>query len=527
MPKINCAIYTRKSTEEGLEQDFNSLDNQYESARAYIESQKHEGWGFYKRYDDGGYTGANIKRPGLTELLEDINKGYVQCVVVYKVDRLSRSLSDFTKMMELFEKYQVGFVSITQHFNTSNSMGKLTLNVLLSFAQFEREVTAERVRDKVAASRKKGMWMGGNIPYGYKLEDKKLLINPKQAKDIKYFFSSYLSTSSIIELKNKLNSEGYRTNRGKLWGHGALGLILSNPTYIGKVKHKKNIYDGMQGAIIEEPIWEQVQEKLEKQNNRNTDSLEVGRYLLFKKLYDTDGEMFRCDACIKNNKRNKVRYEYYISNNRRFRTNKIEDLVIENIKSFTEINNVLDREELDELSKIAWDKLIFEKRKELVKYLIDKVILDGDQIRIEIERERIKHLQAWQTQKSIKTEMKSLDNVYISSDTKTINIIDSFESLKVKTRFINNSLLWNIAKGYQYKQWMEAGDSILTISAKENKQNSFIIRITRLAYLSPKIIESVIKGDYREGLTVAALERASCHDDWSKQEEIISEYLFL
>lgn len=520
MVKINCAIYTRKSTEEGLDQAYNSLDNQFDSARAYVESQKHEDWKFYKRYDDGGYTGANTKRPGLQELLADIEKGYIQCVVVYKVDRLSRSLIDFSKMMEIFDAKQVSFVSVTQHFNTANSMGKLTLNVLLSFAQFEREVTAERIKDKIANSRKKGMWMGGTVPHGYKLENKKIYIYPKEAEEVKYIFESYLQAPSIMKLKEKLKAEGYKTRGGKFWCHGALGRVLHNPTYIGKVRHKENVYDGMQEGFISQDIWNQVQTKLEENMNRDSENLVVGRYLLFKKLYSNHGEMYRCDASIKGvgKAKRRVRYEYYISDEKRFKTRRIDDVVTESIKNFLQINNALAREELDELAKINWDKLTFEKRRSLMQYLIDKVIIDGDQVRIEIEKEKVSYLKKWQDAMETQQGTKDLDNVYLSSNGKVINIITSLDSLQVKTTNINNSLLWNIAKGHQYRGWLESGISVNEISKQEEKRTSFIMRILKLGYLSPKIIVEIIKGNYKEGLTVAQLEQISCHSDWLEQE---------
>lgn len=529
MVKINCAIYTRKSTEEGLDQAYNSLDNQFDSARAYVESQKHEGWKFYKRYDDGGYTGANTKRPGLQELLADIEKGYIQCVVVYKVDRLSRSLIDFSKMMEVFEQKNISFVSVTQHFNTSNSMGKLTLNVLLSFAQFEREVTAERIKDKIANSKKKGMWMGGTVPHGYKLENKKIYIYPKEAKEVKYIFESYLQTSSIMNLKEKLKIEGYKTRGGKLWCHGALGRVLHNPTYIGKVRHKKNIYDGMQEGFISDDLWNQVQTKLEDNMNRDSENLVVGRYLLFKKLYSNLGEMYRCDASIKGVGRAKrrVRYEYYVSDERRFKTKRIDDLVTENIKNFLQMKNILEREELDELAKIAWDKLTFEKRRTLMQYLISKVILDGDQIRIEIEREKIGYLKKWQDAMETQQGTKDLDNVYLSSNGKTINVLTEFDQLKVKALYQSNSLLWNIAKGYQYREWLESGVSLIEISRKEKKQDGYINRILKLGYLSPKIIEAIVDNNYSENLDLITLRKISEEIDWVKQEKEIESYLIV
>ncbi len=520
MVKINCAIYTRKSTEEGLDQEYNSLENQFDSAKAYIESQKHDGWKFYKRYDDGGFTGANTKRPGLQQLLNDIEKGYVQCVVVYKVDRLSRSLIDFSKMMEIFDAKEVSFVSVTQHFNTSSSMGKLTLNVLLSFAQFEREVTGERIRDKIANSRKKGMWMGGNVPYGFKLDNKKLYINPKEAEVVKYIFESYLLAPSIMELKYKLNEEGYRTRTGKLWCHGALGRVLKNPTYIGRVRHKKNVYDGIQEGFVKEDLWTQVQAKLADNMNRDSDNLVVGRYLLFKKLYNSNGEMYRCDACIKNTKNKKVRHEYYVSDQRRFKTRKIDEVVTESLKEFIKIGSLLEREELDELAKINWNKLTFEQRRSFMQYLISKVILDGDEIRIEIEREKIIHLQKWQGVE-IQQGTEELENVYLSSSGKVINIVTSFDKVRVRTIGMNNSLLWNIAKGYQYREWLESGISLINISKKENKQDGYIMRILKLGYLSPKIIEAVVDGNYTDEFNLDRLREVSEEIAWEEQERKI------
>ena len=205
---IKCAIYTRKSTEEGLEQDFNSLNAQREACEAYIKSQQHEGWILIeKHYDDGGFSGGTLERPGVKELFKDIESGEVDIVVVYKVDRLTRSLMDFAKIVELFDKQNASFVSITQHFNTTTSMGRLTFNILLSFAQFEREVTGERIRDKIAASKKKGMWMGGNVPLGYKRENKKLIVDNKNAEKIKLIFEKYVELKSVGKLKEYLDNE--------------------------------------------------------------------------------------------------------------------------------------------------------------------------------------------------------------------------------------------------------------------------------------------------------------------------------
>ncbi len=278
---LRCAIYTRKSHEEGLEQDFNSLDAQRESAEAYIRSQQHEGWQVVDTlYDDGGFTGGNTKRPALIRLLDDIAHGAIDVVIVYKVDRLSRSLADFSKLIELFDEHSVSFVSVTQQFNTSTSMGRLTLNVLLSFAQFEREVTGERIRDKIAASKKKGMWMGGSPPMGYAVDDHKLVIINSEAQFVKQLFKRYLTNPSLLELCAQFTDKGITTKQwtsqtGKQHGGKALTpkhlyRMLTNPVYIGKIKHKAKVYDGQHTGIIEQVLWDKVQLAIETQERKAT-----------------------------------------------------------------------------------------------------------------------------------------------------------------------------------------------------------------------------------------------------------------
>ncbi|MEI8377223.1 MAG: recombinase family protein [bacterium] len=245
---IKCAIYTRKSTEEGLEQDFNSLNAQREACEAYIKSQQHEGWILVdKQYNDGGFSGGTLERPAVKELFKDIEAGDIDIVVVYKVDRLTRSLMDFSKIVELFDKRSASFVSITQQFNTTTSMGRLTLNVLLSFAQFEREVTGERIRDKVAASKKKGMWMGGVIPIGYKLENKKLIPDETYMPIVKMFFEKYLEFKSVLKVKNYLDENNIRSKTNKPFSNGNLCKILTNKIYQGR---GTNLLDSMATTLI-------------------------------------------------------------------------------------------------------------------------------------------------------------------------------------------------------------------------------------------------------------------------------------
>jgi site-specific DNA recombinase len=270
---IRCAIYTRKSTEEGLDQAFNSLDAQREACAAYVLSQRHEGWALLPDYfDDGGYSGGNMERPGLVRLLADVRAGKVNVIVVYKVDRLTRSLSDFAKIVEVLDEAGASFVSVTQSFNTTTSMGRLTLNVLLSFAQFEREVNAERVRDKIAASKKKGMWMGGTVPLGYDVRDRQLLINETEAETVRYVYRRYIELGTVQSLIKALAAEGMKTksqvsSNGKTRGgipfsRGQLYHLLQNRLYIGKIVHGDAVYEGQHDGIIDQQLWETVQAQL-------------------------------------------------------------------------------------------------------------------------------------------------------------------------------------------------------------------------------------------------------------------------
>ncbi len=281
LKKIRCAIYTRKSTEEGLDQEFNSLDAQRESAESYILSQRHEGWYIVSdRYDDGGFSGGSMIRPALQRLLIDIENRKIDCVVVYKVDRLSRSLTDFCKIMDLFEQHHVSFVSVTQSFNTTSSMGRLTLNILLSFAQFEREVIAERIRDKVAALKRKGMYTGGMPVLGYDIDPKrkKLVVNEDESQLVRFIFKRFIQIRSGLNLVKELNQKGYKTkswvtkkgilHNGQNWNKNHIYRLLNNPIYIGEVVHKEKIFPGEHEPIISQELWDKVHE-IFKENSRS------------------------------------------------------------------------------------------------------------------------------------------------------------------------------------------------------------------------------------------------------------------
>ncbi|MGB1561757.1 MAG: recombinase family protein [Sinimarinibacterium flocculans] len=319
---FRCAIYTRKSTDEGLEQDFNSLQAQREACEAFIRSQRSEGWKLVPAaYDDGGISGGTMERPALRRLMADIQEKRVDVVVVYKVDRLTRSLSDFSKMVEVFDRHGVSFVAVTQQFNTTTSMGRLTLNVLLSFAQFEREVTAERIRDKIAASKRKGIWMGGGIPRGYRVEDRKLIVVPEQAAIVNHIFRRYLDCPSIRELSLELKREGIATptrirKRRKSGepepavSRGALYALLRNPIYVGLISHKGELFPGQHEGIVDREIWDAAQEKLEGSRRcKGRLRRKTEESPLMGKLFDERGRPLTPTHANKKGRR----YRYYVS----------------------------------------------------------------------------------------------------------------------------------------------------------------------------------------------------------------------
>src|SRR3984893_16439069 len=316
-----CAIYTRKSSEEGLEQEFNSLQAQSEACEAYIRSQRHEGWVLARtRYDDGGFSGGNMERPALQRLLADIQGGRIDIIVVYKGDRLTRSLADFARLVELFNAEAVSFVSVTQQFNTTSSMGRLTLNVLLSFAQFEREVTGERIRDKIAASKKKGMWMGGNVPLGYDASGRKLVINPAEAETVRRIFNLYRDLGCVrrvkeeadrFELRTKCSTSADGTKRGgKPFSRGHIYGLLANPIYTGQIVQKGELYPGQHPALIENETWTAVRNQLAANTSDHRHRAKAAEpSLLAGLLVDARGER----AIPPHASKNARRYRYYVS----------------------------------------------------------------------------------------------------------------------------------------------------------------------------------------------------------------------
>lgn len=392
---VYCGIYTRKSTSEGLDKDFTTLDAQREAAESYIKSQKGQGWiTLSQKYDDGGFTGADTNRPALQQLINDIKLGKINCVIVYKVDRLSRSLLDFTKLLEFFDEYKVAFVSITQHFNTESSIGRLTLNILLSFAQFEREMISERTRDKMAAARKKGKWVGGTPPLGYDIDrDKhKLIINEQEAKLVRKIYNIYLDTNSILNTTLLLNEQGHtgkkyvskagRSFGGSKFDKNAVHRLLMSSTYMGKVKYHDILYNGEHEAIITPELFEKVQERI-KYNRVNRKIRENAQ------CFGLLSQILRCKSCncvmihTYSTKGKNKKYRYYVCikaqklgyatcPTRSLNAQDIEDAVMKHLPQIEIKNNPLLQEKYKKvLPKILsiWDTLIPNEKRRIIKQM--------------------------------------------------------------------------------------------------------------------------------------------------------------
>lgn len=344
--RLRCAIYTRKSSEEGLDMEFNSLDAQRESCEAYIASQRAEGWlCMREHYDDGGFSGGTLDRPGLKMLLEDIEAGLVDVVVVYKIDRLSRSLMDFSRLVEVFDKHSVTFISITQSFNTTTSMGRLTLNILLSFAQFEREVTGERIRDKFAASRAKGMWMGGFVPMGYDVVDRKLMINEAEADRVQKLFKRFVTLGSATLLARELAANGALTKRGKPIDKGFLYKLFRNRLYLGEAVHKGTCYPGEHKGIIDQQLWDEVHAILKESPRQRAANTRTQVPALLKGLIFTDRGIAMTPTFTSKGSRH---YRYYTS------MDAIRNRACEGRDSFVRLNaGVVDAVVIQQIRKLV------------------------------------------------------------------------------------------------------------------------------------------------------------------------------
>lgn len=415
--RLRCAIYTRKSSEEGLDMEFNSLDAQREACEAYVASQRSEGWVATRdRYDDGGFSGGTLERPGLTQLLADIDDGLVDVVVVYKIDRLSRSLMDFSKLVEIFDRNGVTFVSVTQSFNTTTSMGRLTLNILLSFAQFEREVTAERIRDKVAASRKKGMWMGGYVPLGYDVVDRKLIVNETEAAQVQRIFERFVELGSATALARELRREGFRNKQGRLIDKGYLYRLLNNRVYRGEAVHKGKAYPGEHDAIIDDNLWDRAHAILQESPRKRANNSRSRTPALLKGLIfsETGAAMTPTST-----KKGAKLYRYYVSmdiiRNRdtgeetaptRLAAGMVEDAVVTEVRRVLQTPEVVtqtlaalkeDQAGISEAGAIAalhdfdalWAQLFPAEQARIIQLVVRRVTVTAAGLEVDIRREGI------------------------------------------------------------------------------------------------------------------------------------------
>lgn len=533
---IKCAIYTRKSSEEGLEQDFNSLDAQREACESYIKSQQHEGWVLInKQYNDGGFSGGTLERPALKQLFQDIESGEVNIVVVYKVDRLTRSLMDFSKIVEIFDNYSASFVSITQHFNTTTSMGRLTLNILLSFAQFEREVTGERIRDKLAASKKKGIWVSGVAPIGYKLKEKKLIIDSDNAKKIKMIFDKYLELKSVQKLRIYLKENNIKTRHGYFFNKGPLYHILQNKVYIGLITHKENSYTGLHQAIIEKETFEKVKNLLSQNRIIQKSSVNsTNSSLLAGKIFDDKGNYMTPSH---SNTRNR-RYRYYVSQAiLQFRRNEagsvskipageIETLVMNEIQSFLSNSNDIQqyikkfsihsqKELLSGINNLQKDTNNALNRT-LIRTVLYKIIIYKEKVEIILCKEQlIKALEAITYNSPFPEELKFepsetiviTKDIRISATSKNGGVLIITDS-KLQKRHVNDQLVKAVAKSFYWNNLLLFGEvkSITEIQSRENLQsNTYVKSILKLRFLAPDIIEAILNGTQPRDLNVQKL----------------------
>lgn len=539
---IKCAIYTRKSTEEGLEQDFNSLDAQREACESYIKSQQHEGWTLIdKQYNDGGFSGGNLERPALKELFKDIQEGKVDTVVVYKIDRLTRSLMDFSKIVEIFDKQSVTFVSITQQFNTTTSMGRLTLNILLSFAQFEREVTGERIRDKVAASKKKGMWMGGRIPIGYKLEEKKLVPDEDYIPTVTTIFEQYMELESVFRLKNYLDENNITTKTGKNFSKGNLYKLLSNRLYIGMINHKGTYYKGEHEKIIDGWTFNKVQGLLEKNRNNNKCKPRAKSYsLLAGKLFDDKGNKM---SPSHSNTRGK-RYRYYVSQAviqgeqkqagalTKIPAGEIENLVKKELTDF-----LTDKDKIQEYISefdVHTQKSIFKKIQNLeletsfIRGILAKVSLFKNKVKITLCRNNlVKTLESFlsgntalqEPKEEPEVPIKITRDIRISSTSRKGSVLVVCGSEKKEIN-INPFLVKIIVKSYYWNKLLDEGkvqNSKDIQKLEKMTNNDYIKNALGLRILSPKIVEAILNGHQPADLTVQRLLNVKTLD-WAEQE---------
>jgi DNA invertase Pin-like site-specific DNA recombinase len=533
--RLRCAIYTRVSNDAGLEQEFNSLDNQREAGEAYIRSQAHEGWTLLPgHYDDGGFSGGTLERPALKALIADIEAKRIDIIVVYKVDRLTRSLADFARLVELFDAAGVSFVSVTQAFNTTNSMGRLTLNVLLSFAQFEREVTGERIRDKIAASKKKGIWMGGRVPYGYRVEARKLIVVPEEADEVRAMFRRYLEIRSVPELAVELKRSGFRTrvrqlSSGRTIGgipltHGPLSSILKNRLYLGELIHRGQTWPGEHEAIIDRDLFEAVQSALAANASAYRTSRQGAAVLLLGRIWDDRGNRMMPSQTNKGS----LRYRYYVScakaQNRpeaegsvpRVSAPEVERIVLAGLRNAWDERNGGSSHPNDHRLHDTDPDLPPSSDDEIVAALLDHVVVSAKHVTLRLRpqdpdgpSDEIVLPCHWQRQARRRSILVPTHG--------SVRHVDPIRS-EARAR-----LLAGIVRARTWVDRFLSGAAVSTkdIASAEGLSERAVRMTLPLAFLSPAIIQAAINGTlpHYAGMTLLA----TLPDDWELQQRRLEE----
>ncbi len=548
MPEvIRCAVYTRKSTEDGLEQDFNSLDAQFEACAAYVASQKAEGWLLSpSRYDDGGLSGGTLERPAVTRLLADIEAGKIDRIVVYKIDRLTRSLSDFAKIVDKLDAVGASFVSVTQSFNTATSMGRLTLNMLLSFAQFEREVTAERIRDKIAASKRKGLWMGGSVPFGYQPDGRTLSIDETEAPIIRKIYEMYMDSGSVRAVTEQADSLGFktrlmtlsdgRTKGGKAFARGHIYQILTNPIYRGQIRHKEQVFEGQHEAIVDPPRWEEVQQRLQDQAARER-AVGNGRHSspLAGKLFDDTGDKLTPSHTSKNGKR----IRYYISRRLvigikknkadawRLPASALEDGIgqiiaghISKPSFLMDLVKDLAASEIETMSKgLGLLKAEMNKPNNAFAWanLLRRADLEQGKITLRLCRKAL-------------AEALDIPVDRIDSRARTFSAPFQHRKRGVETKiilgeakpFFDTILIKNIDAAQKWYAALRQGQTLKQIADASDIRQSRIRQMIGLAFLAPDILQSILDGNQPINFTSQWVKHNPIPADWDKQRDVVA-----
>jgi DNA invertase Pin-like site-specific DNA recombinase len=560
--KLRCAIYTRKSSEEGLEQDFNSLDAQREACEAFIASQKREGWvPIGEIYDDGGFSGATMERPAFRRLLADVSAGHIDVVVVYKVDRLTRSLSDYAKMVDIFDKHDVSFVSVTQQFNTTSSMGRLTLNILLSFAQFEREVTGERIRDKIAASKKKGMWMGGLPSLGYDVKDRKLVVNQKEAETVRDIFRRYIELRSVRELKEDLDAAGIvskvrMASDGSPYGaqplsRGALYLMLQNRIYRGEIVHRDKSYPGEHRAIVDEALWGSVQDILSA-NRVDQASGRAGKEpsLLKGVLFDAQGG--RMSPTHANKKG--TRYRYYISRSlldgsgkgksdgQRIPAVALESLIVRRIRDWLAKPGAILEAVQPTASDVATQRRLIERAKYVATREGDDLhgFVRSTGLRVQVHADRIDIMldgdRVWRSLDETADQTEPIDKTHSETDRPmtTLSIPARLKRTGKEMRIVvddgsepaipDGGLVRLLTRATAIRDQLLADRSLTfeDVAKSESVVPSYVTRLFRLTLLAPDIVSAILSGKHPPELTARRLmDDTRLPLDWNEQRRCL------